>query len=118
MNVKKTRLFQEEQRTPIVGWLVALTGKHKGEDFKVREGKTTIGSDAGSDVQLTDEFISGQHAVIKFVSKGDERIFILTDLDSSNGTFLNDAEETIAREALVDNATVTFGQTKMKFKCL
>ena len=47
-----------------------------------------------------------------------ERLFILTDLDSSNGTFLNDAEERIAREELVDNDSVTFGKTKMKFKCL
>ena len=115
---KKTKFLVEEQKTPVAGWLVALNGKHKGEDFKVREGKTTVGSGDDNDIVLNDEFISGKHAVLKFVAKDNERIFILTDLDSANGTFLNDSQEQIAREELVDNDTVTFGQTKMKFKCL
>lgn len=115
---KKTRLMAEDSKAPVVGWLVALNGKHKGEDFRIREGKTTVGRDADCDVVLTDDYISGKHANIKFVVKDGERIFILTDLDSANGTFLNDSEESIAREELVDNDTVTFGQTKMKFKCL
>jgi pSer/pThr/pTyr-binding forkhead associated (FHA) protein len=117
-NAKKTRMLVEEAKVPVAGWLVALNGKSKGEDFKVREGKTSIGSADDNDIVLTDEFISGKHAVIKFVAKDNERIFILTDLDSANGTFLNDSQEQIAREELVDNDTVTFGQTKMKFKCL
>ncbi len=115
---KKTMMMVEAAKVPVVGWLVALNGKHKGEDFKIREGKTSIGSDASNNIVLEDDFISGQHATIKFVNKDGERIFILTDLDSANGTFLNDAEEPIAREELVDNDSVTFGQTKMKFKCL
>lgn len=115
---KKTRILVEEATAPVVGWLVALNGKHKGQDFRIREGKTSIGSSEDNDIQLTDEFVSAHHATIKFVQKDGERIFILTDMDSSNGTFLNDSEEPIAREELVDNDTVTFGQTKMKFKCL
>lgn len=115
---KKTVVLEEAQQAPVVGWLVALNGKHKGQDFRIREGKTALGSDPDCDIVLTDEYISGRHANIKFVTKDGERIFILTDLDSTNGTFLNDAEEPIAREELVDNDTVTFGQTKMKFKCL
>ncbi|MBI3725787.1 FHA domain-containing protein [bacterium] len=115
---KKTVVLQESQKVPVVGWLVALTGKHKGDDFRVKEGKNIVGSDPDCDVILTDEFISSKHANLKYVNKDGERIFIITDLDSTNGTFLNDAEEPIAREELVDNDTITFGQTKMKFKCL
>lgn len=115
---KATRMIFEDKKIPVAGWLVALNGKHKGEDFKVREGKTNIGSAPDNEVVLSDDYISSKHATIKFVEKDGERIFILTDLDSSNGTFLNDSEEPIAREELVDNDTVTFGQTKMKFKCL
>jgi pSer/pThr/pTyr-binding forkhead associated (FHA) protein len=107
-----------DEKMPVAGWLVALNGKHKGEDFKIREGKTSIGGDGACDVNLSDDYISSKHATIKFVEKDGERIFILSDLDSSNGTFLNDSEEPIAREELVDNDTVTFGQTRMKFKCL
>lgn len=115
---KKTQMLQEVQKVPVVGWLVALSGKHKGEDFRVKEGKNIVGSDGDCDIVLTDDFISSKHANLKYVNKDGERIFIITDLDSTNGTFLNDSEEPIAREELVDNDSVTFGQTKMKFKCL
>ena len=115
---KKTVMMQEAAATPVVGWIVALTGKHKGTDFRIREGKNLIGSEPECDIILTDDFISSKHANIKYVNKDGERVFILTDLDSTNGTFLNDSQEPVAREELVDNDTVTFGQTKMKFKCL
>jgi pSer/pThr/pTyr-binding forkhead associated (FHA) protein len=117
-DAKKTRMFLEDAAPPVVGWLVAITGNHKGEDFRVRSGRTSVGSEGDCDICLSDDYISTRHANIKFVEKDGERIFILTDLDSSNGTFLNDSEEPIAREELVDNDTVTFGKTQMKFKCL
>src|SRR5204863_317457 len=62
---KKTVILQESQKVPVVGWLVALTGKHKGDDFRVKEGKNIIGSDADCDVILTDDFISSKHANLK-----------------------------------------------------
>ena len=37
-------------KPPVTGWLVAMTGKHKGEDFRIREGKTTVGGDTKIDV--------------------------------------------------------------------
>src|SRR5688572_19325740 len=53
---KRTRVFAEEQaaekKLPVVGWLVALNGKHKGEDFRIREGKNTVGSEPKSDIVL------------------------------------------------------------------
>jgi len=116
--VKKTQMMQEAAKVPVVGWLVALNGKHKGDDFRVKEGKNIVGSDPDCDIILQDDFISSKHANLKYVNKDGERIFIITDLDSTNGTFLNDAQEPVAREELVDNDMVTFGQTKMKFKCL
>ncbi|MBL4847753.1 MAG: FHA domain-containing protein [Planctomycetes bacterium] len=117
-DAKKTRMIFEDKKAPVAGWLVAISGKYKGEDFRIRAGKTTIGSASTNDVVLVTDYISSNHATIKLVEKDGERIFILTDLDSSNGTFLNDSEEPIAREELVDNDTVVFGQTRMKFKCL
>jgi pSer/pThr/pTyr-binding forkhead associated (FHA) protein len=77
-----------------------------------------LGSDTDCDIVVTDDFVSGKHANLKYVNRDGERIFILTDLDSTNGTYLNESPEPVAREELLDNDTVTFGQTKMKFKCL
>jgi pSer/pThr/pTyr-binding forkhead associated (FHA) protein len=117
-NMKKTRMMEEDKKLPVVGWLVALTGKHKGEDFRIREGKNTVGSAPTCDICLLDEHVSSKHANINYVVKADERVFVLVDLDSTNGTFLNDSEEPIYHEELVDNDTITFGTTKCKFKCL
>ena len=70
-----------------------LTGKHKGTDFRVREGKTSVGSDPGCDIILEDEFISGQHAQVTY-ERGQ---LVLTDLASKNGTFVRvDGERTLA----------------------
>ena len=115
---KKTRLIAEDKKLPVAGWLVALTGKHKGEDFRIREGKNTVGSTPDSSIVITDDYISTKHANINCIMQEGERIFILVDLDSTNGTFLNDSDEPISKEELVDNDTIIFGQTKFKFKCL
>ncbi|GIW71154.1 MAG: hypothetical protein KatS3mg102_0696 [Planctomycetota bacterium] len=108
-----------EAELPIAGWLLVLNGKHKGEDFRLREGKNVIGSDPGCEVPLTDEYVSQRHATITVkrvdASRGQ---FRLVDLDSANGTFLNTSEEPVHAEELVDNDTITFGRTRCRFKCV
>ncbi len=44
--------------------------------------------------------------------------FFLTDLDSTNGTFVNDGSDPVAREELKDNDIVRIGDVTLKFKCL
>ena len=100
--------------SPIVGWFVALTGEQKGEDFRIREGQNTIGSAPDADIVLRDSAISGKHASLRY--KDDK--FTITDLDSSNGTVLNDRADPIAREELRDNDIVRIGEVSLKFKCL
>jgi len=41
---------------------------------------------------------------------------MITDLDSTNGTFLNDRSDPIAREELKDNDIVRIGEVNLKFK--
>lgn len=119
----KTKIMEVEAEAPVAGWLVVMDGvpstsTQKGKDFRISKEKTTIGSGDDNDVVLEGDFVSTNHATIRFVNKDNERIFILTDLDSKNGTYLNDNSERVAREELVDGDMVTFGKTKCKFKCL
>jgi pSer/pThr/pTyr-binding forkhead associated (FHA) protein len=44
--------------------------------------------------------------------------FTITDLDSTNGTFLNDRADPIAREELKDNDVVRIGEVRLKVKSL
>jgi pSer/pThr/pTyr-binding forkhead associated (FHA) protein len=56
--------------------------------------------------------VSGQHASVRY----EDGKFFLTDLDSSNGTYLNDRK--IVREELKDNDVIRFGEIIVKFKRL
>ncbi len=69
----------------------------------------TIGRDEGSSLVLNDPFVSGRHARIEKRAHG----FVLRDLGSSNGTFLNDSK--ITEVTLAQNDRVRFGQTAYVF---
>ena len=84
----KTQFIQviDEGPKECVGWVVVLNGGLKGQDFRLTPGKNVVGTAADCDVVLTDQFLSGRHAVIRY----EEGRFTLVDLDSTNGTFVND----------------------------
>jgi pSer/pThr/pTyr-binding forkhead associated (FHA) protein len=98
----------------VVGWLVVLSGQQKGEDFRLREGKNALGTSRDSEVALIDSAVSQKHASVSYK----EGKFQLTDLDSTNGTFVNDGTESVARVELKDNDIIRVGETTLKFKCL
>jgi Inner membrane component of T3SS, cytoplasmic domain len=113
-DARKTVLLSTLHRSPVVGWLVAMNGQHKGQDFRLREGQNIIGSGSGVEVALNDPAVSAKHASIRYR----DGVFSLTDLDSTNGTFLNDGTEAIGREELKDNDLIRIGEVALKFKCL
>jgi hypothetical protein len=108
MNVDEFDLHAGE----CVGWVVVRSGDHKGRDYRLVAGKNAMGTAADCDVVLTDAYLSAQHAVIRY-EDGD---FILSDLDSTNGTIVNDTR--VVKTALVDNDTIRVGRTELKFKAL
>ena len=95
----------------VCGWLVALNGQHKGEDFRLRVGKNVIGTAADCDIVLSDKKLSRKHATIRY--EGGE--FQIADLDSSNGCFVND--EKIQKHDLIDNDIIKLGDIEFEFKC-
>jgi hypothetical protein len=114
VDLSKTVPLASVRRGPVVGWLVALNGVQKGEDFRLREGKNAVGTAPGSEIVLRDSTISANHASISYK----EGHFVITDLDSTNGTFLNDNPQPVARVELSDNDVIYLGETALKFKCL
>jgi pSer/pThr/pTyr-binding forkhead associated (FHA) protein len=111
---RKTVVLAETQKAPVVGWLVALDGNHRGEDFRVREGQNILGSEPGCEIVLEDSTISGRHASLRYK----DGKFIFSDLDSTNGSYVNDAAEPVARVEIKDNDIVRMGNVRLKFKCL
>jgi pSer/pThr/pTyr-binding forkhead associated (FHA) protein len=70
-----------------ISWADPQSGTVK--EFVLMEGATaTIGRHASNDICIPEQHVSRQHAVINYRSG----MFVLTDLGSANGTFLNDQQ--------------------------
>ncbi len=95
----------------LLGWLVPVAGPLKGELFALSPA-SSVGTDADCHVVLIDPYMSGKHAEIN-VEAG---IWVLKDLGSTNGTFVNDKR--IDKRELVDNDFIKFGNSLVKFKSI
>ncbi|MCB0420844.1 MAG: FHA domain-containing protein [Bdellovibrionales bacterium] len=62
-----------------------LSGPQAGQTVELKPGRTVIGRSATADVQIKSANISKEHAVIEFLA---DKI-IISDLKSTNGTFVN-----------------------------
>lgn len=74
---------------------------------------TDIGRAQGSTITLSDATVSRQHARIRL----EDDKFLLFDLGSANGTFVND-QQVEAPATLVDGDVVRFGEVEFTFKQL
>jgi hypothetical protein len=110
----KTQFIQVVQEKPkeCVGWVVALNGPLKGQDFRLVTGKNVMGTAADCDIVLTDQYMSARHAVLRH----EEGVFVLVDLDSTNGSFVNGNRT--SKEELIDNDRIRLGRSELKFKSL
>ena len=106
------QVMEEPGTKACVGWLVAINGAQRGQDFRIVDGKNMIGTAADADIVLTDQYMSSRHAVLRH----EEGVFVLVDLDSTNGTYVND--QRVSKEELIDNDKVRLGRTELKFKSL
>lgn len=111
---RPTMLISEHRRPAVVGWLVALSGEQKGEDFRLREGENTIGATPDCQVTLRNGSVAARHAALSTENGS----FFLTDLASTKGTYLNDGPRRIVREELKDDDIIRVGDVVLKFKSL
>ncbi|HEY2964559.1 MAG TPA: sigma 54-interacting transcriptional regulator [Pyrinomonadaceae bacterium] len=66
--------------------LAAITGKLKGTIFTLDNDALVIGRETAANVCLADAAVSRRHSKIEKKDEG----FVITDLESLNGTFVND----------------------------
>jgi hypothetical protein len=101
------------QRRKLRGWLVSFDIEDFGIDFKLFEGRNTIGSKSSNDITIQDTQVSSLHGLILFKKNK----FILTDELSTNGTLLN-GEELTPRDTydLNDGDEIKVGNTTLLFK--
>jgi hypothetical protein len=111
-SLRKTRMISErDQDVKSLAWLIALEGPTRASMYQLLKEKTVVGSSMDSDIQLGDQFVSNRHASFNF-SGGK---YFVTDLDSANGTFVN--EKRVTKRSLDDGDKVRIGDTHYIFKC-
>lgn len=80
------------------------------EQFELKQGDTTIGRKPGNDVLIDNLAVSGSHASIFTV--GDDSF--IQDLDSTNGTFINN--QRITKHHLVHGDVVLIGKHSLVYQ--
>jgi len=88
--------------------LVVIQGMNKGSRYALEQPEgvaMTIGREAGNAIQLDDHEVSRRHAEVRLVDGS----YLLGDLKSSNGTFVND--ERIERIELSRGDRIRIGRT-------
>jgi diguanylate cyclase (GGDEF)-like protein len=85
-------------------YLIVLTGETVGSMHRI-EGESVVGRSASATIRLNDDGVSRRHA--KLTQKG--VLVILEDLQSANGTFVND--EQITERILKDGDKIRIGST-------
>lgn len=94
------------------GQLVVVAGPKQGIIFPLRQSRVGIGRAAENGIVLQDASVSGFHARIE--QQG--ALVVLTDMDSSNGTFVNG--QRVQRVQLVGGETILLGDTHLRFEKL
>lgn len=90
--------------------LVVLKGRNKGLEVTIAGDVIRIGKAESNDLTLIEDTVSRQHCEILMDGRG----YLLRDLGSTNGTFLDGAE---VREAYVrPGAVVTVGTVQLRFQ--
>jgi hypothetical protein len=107
-----TEEFLEKTVTLRENPLLAITkGPGTGQLFPLHlESATSLGRAKANDIVLSDVAVSSQHCRIR----PEEGRFVLHDLRSTNGTFVN--ERRVSRYALNEGDTIKIGETFLQFK--
>lgn len=105
-----TLLFDLEKARSREASLVIIRGTPQGKKYTLASEEMVIGREKGRDIRINSASISRAHA--RVVRDGDR--FVLEDLDSRNGTYLND-ERLEGRAVLKKEDRIKVGNTILKF---
>ncbi|HEV7223226.1 MAG TPA: FHA domain-containing protein, partial [Pirellulales bacterium] len=92
--------------------LFVFRGNNQGMRFELEGEAVSLGREAGNDIQLHDTEVSRRHAELRRAAK----TFALTDLGSSNGTYVNGKR--IESHSLANGDEVQMGGSMMLYTCL
>ncbi len=96
--------------------LVFLSGELIAVPIPLEREEVIMGRALEADVRVNDTQVSRKHAMVTADTSTEKVQYILTDLDSRNGTFLNGRR--IRREVLENGDKISIGETILRFDLL
>lgn len=111
-------LFDDPDRGKRYAALIVLKGEEIGRDFRLRRKGTVIGRSDTAEIRLPDDGASREHARVDYRGTGsaDDPTFVITDLGSTNHTFVN--SKRVESVQLRDGDKIQIGDTILKFVAL
>lgn len=109
----KTELLKLEESPDVVSLrkcqLVIVDGPARGKKFSLNKNALTVGKREGNDIIVPDKTVSRNHIEIDYTADS----FVLKDLDSTNGTFLNGSR--VKQAYLSPGDLIKIGNTTLEF---
>jgi diguanylate cyclase (GGDEF)-like protein len=90
-------------------YLIVIAGRDLGQYFLLEKGRTIVGRDDDANISIHDRNISRKHACFEATTSGVRVI----DLDSTNGTYLNNVK--VKEADLEDGDLIAIGKCVFKF---
>lgn len=94
----------------MIAKFLILEGHDQGKSYILRS-RNILGRHMDCSFVLNDKGVSGNHCKVELVN---QREFVVTDLNSSNGTYINSKK--IISEKLKPGDIITLGKTKLIFQ--
>ena len=91
--------------------LTAISGRLKGNVFTIEQLPVVIGRDRTATLCITDASVSRRHSQIE--KEEEDEQFVILDLDSLNGTFINDVP--VKRRQLQHGDRIRIGDSQFLF---
>lgn len=87
--------------------IISMNGLNVRE-YVLTQERVTLGRGSANDIVLNEPVVSGQHAVVQLSGEAS-----ITDLDSTNGTYLNG--QPINKSPLQHNDVITIGSHQLRY---
>ncbi|WIB77533.1 FHA domain-containing protein [Curtobacterium sp. MCPF17_002] len=101
----------QQSATPVATRLVITEGSREGMEMPLGGGPITIGRSSESNVVIRDDYTSTNHARLDLRADG----WLLTDLESTNGTFVN-GQKVTAPVMIAERTPITIGTTTFELR--
>lgn len=107
---KSDKTIAVNTEPPPLAYLIIKKGDRIGKEYPLAAGMNTIGRDTDNTISIEDPALSGRHLKLW---KNENDKFLINDLASTNGTYVNDVE--IVQEELKDKDEILAGKTLFTF---